>query len=559
MSPRLSFATIIATFSLSAALNTSYADPTIAYEVRRSVDSDPANATLVGVTTQTEFVDPTASEHGASYHYFVRASGGTATPIKVFGGNYDAEVFLPRTSSDEVTDLVFYTQQTTLSGTFYLLDDDAPANAQIVWPEQGDHVKSETLTLSPGQQPRLTVQLILKNRLWKADSDETAEILAYDPFSQSLIADLGPVSKAPAVAWDANLGVSNTPQGARLTWDAFNETQRNSLASSISITREIPLPVTPTVPLVVNERLPRRIQLSWQAETTAARYAVYRSETNDFSTATLRSDQVRSTTYTDGFVTPGRTYYYWITSVNDRGESATTASLSATATNEIYQLAVRSNFGSVDISPRKDYYAEGDVVTLTASPRTGYGFESWAIDETSDPSTTTTLTIQGNTSAIANYALDMPQAYRDWLSVAYPSQTELGVTGPDRDADGDGLNNLLEFTLATDEPETAGELLDFKAPQANTGNGLTYSLSAYPAKQRGSVSIQTSRDLQTWSDAQLQFQDGAWEIVGATAFDLGLSAEESTSHSGYWTLTLQTTPTHGQPSYLRLGASIAAQ
>ena len=47
------------------------------------------------------------------------------------------------------------------------------------------------------------------------------------------------------------------------------------------------------------------------------------------------------------------------------------------ATVSYYQVKVSGDFGTVDLSPKQDYYAKDTKVTLTATPKAGYKFDAW--------------------------------------------------------------------------------------------------------------------------------------------------------------------------------------
>ena len=59
--------------------------------------------------------------------------------------------------------------------------------------------------------------------------------------------------------------------------------------------------------------------------------------------------------------------------------------------------------GTVSLSPSGGTYASGTVVTLTASPASGYNFSSWS-GNASGTSTTTQVTMLGNMNVTANFS-----------------------------------------------------------------------------------------------------------------------------------------------------------
>lgn len=260
-------ASALVALTLSLLASFSAAAATVAYEVRRSTENDVATASLVGITTSHAFVDPTPAQQGAQYYYFVRAAGGATKDIRIFNNSIDATVFFPRTSSSEVPDLIYYTQRTSFSWTFLIVDDDSPQASDILWPEPGDVL--------------------------------------------------------------------------------------------------------------------------------------------------------------------------------------------------------------------------------------------------------------------------------DWIGLMYPGETALEAIGPDSDIDGDGLNNYLEFALATDAPETPASLPDYRAPQANAGQPFNLRVSTYLPEQRADLIVETSETLSDWKCGTLAFSDGAWVLESASDLGLVVHAEESATVPGYWTLQIE--------------------
>ena len=66
-------------------------------------------------------------------------------------------------------------------------------------------------------------------------------------------------------------------------------------------------------------------------------------------------------------------------------------------------IAPSSAAGSVSKSPNKPTYADGEAVTLTATPNSGYTFSNWTGDA-SGSTNPITLTMDGNKTVIANFA-----------------------------------------------------------------------------------------------------------------------------------------------------------
>ena len=71
-----------------------------------------------------------------------------------------------------------------------------------------------------------------------------------------------------------------------------------------------------------------------------------------------------------------------------------TANFTSTTPTCTYTLSVSTNppgGGRVTISPQKSTYCAGDVVTLTATPYSGYTFSSWSGGMQEDRSTRSPL------------------------------------------------------------------------------------------------------------------------------------------------------------------------
>lgn len=127
-----------------------------------------------------------------------------------------------------------------------------------------------------------------------------------------------------------------------------------------------------------------------------------------------------ATTYASGTVvtltaTPasGYTFTGWSGDVTGTASSVTvtmTANRTVTAnftnsTGTTYTLTTTANpgaGGTITRSPNATSYAAGTVVTLTATPASGYTFSSWS-GGASGSGTTTTVTMNANTSVTANF------------------------------------------------------------------------------------------------------------------------------------------------------------
>jgi FtsP/CotA-like multicopper oxidase with cupredoxin domain len=81
------------------------------------------------------------------------------------------------------------------------------------------------------------------------------------------------------------------------------------------------------------------------------------------------------------------------------------ASVTANYTQYEYSLTITSAHGTVAQNPNQATYHEGDVVQLTSTPAAGWSFANWSggLTGTANPGS---VTIHGNTSITANYAVD---------------------------------------------------------------------------------------------------------------------------------------------------------
>lgn len=93
------------------------------------------------------------------------------------------------------------------------------------------------------------------------------------------------------------------------------------------------------------------------------------------------------------------------TGISYNGSAPDLGAIESGATTTTYTLSISSSpaaGGSVGRSPNASTYTAGTVVTLTAIPASGYIFSSWS-GGASGTSSTTTITINANTSVTANF------------------------------------------------------------------------------------------------------------------------------------------------------------
>ncbi|EDY83978.1 Fibronectin type III domain protein [Verrucomicrobiia bacterium DG1235] len=436
----LSFTTI----GLLKCPNIVQANQTVSYEIRRSNSADLSSSTLVGTTSSTHFIDTDAKVQDATYHYFVRASWGTQVDLLIFGKTIPARFFYPSTSSDEVPDLLYHTQESSFSGAFFLLESESTSAPSLIWPENKDLL------------------------------------------SETIIEELGTITRAATVDWTANLALINSPAGIEIEWDPFQSFGRNSSIQTLDITRDIPEPTPPSEIVIDSITTPGTIHISWKASLSAASYTIYRSTSDNRQLATKIAENTTAVTYTDSNIIPG------------------------------------------------------EEITILSDAHPGYAFSNWLInDESVQSSNSYTIMIESDTHVEASYELAMPESYINWIDQISPSTINLHLIGPDKDIDRDGLVNYLEYILATDEPTHPSERTDYVAlSPIENGNKLAIQFSAIPSLQSGELWVASSTDLKNWQNAQLLFDDQDWTLEGDTAFDMSIESELAISTEGRWEINL---------------------
>jgi hypothetical protein len=102
---------------------------------------------------------------------------------------------------------------------------------------------------------------------------------------------------------------------------------------------------------------------------------------------------------------PNGTYYFVVTAYNTAGlESGYSNQVSASSSATRYQLSARVASGSGTISPTSGTYDAGTVVTLTATPASGYRVSSWTgTNNNNSTSTTNTVTMSSNRSVTVSF------------------------------------------------------------------------------------------------------------------------------------------------------------
>jgi uncharacterized repeat protein (TIGR02543 family) len=124
---------------------------------------------------------------------------------------------------------------------------------------------------------------------------------------------------------------------------------------------------------------------------------------------------------------PGRTTnqaYEWYAVANDGTTSTTSATWNFTTTNTAgYTLTVNKvGNGTVTKDPNKSTYTSGEVVTLTATPDTGYVFDGWsgALSGSINP---TTITMDADKVVTATFLAEVTRTLSSgWNLLALPLQ-----------------------------------------------------------------------------------------------------------------------------------------
>jgi hypothetical protein len=111
-------------------------------------------------------------------------------------------------------------------------------------------------------------------------------------------------------------------------------------------------------------------------------------------------------------------------------EGTATSASSFSVTAPTYTLTVSpTSGGSVSLSPSGGSYGEGTVVTLTANPSSGYGFDGWggALSGTTNP---ISLPMNGNKTVSASFSVLPPGTYSLGVSVVGSGSVAVSPPGP---------------------------------------------------------------------------------------------------------------------------------
>ena len=170
-------------------------------------------------------------------------------------------------------------------------------------------------------------------------------------------------------------------------------------------------PPAPTISLPANNAsgIALSTTLTWGAATGAATYYVQVSSAVDFLSGMILDDSTQAPTVSKAVVLPSNcTQYYWhVRAKNAGGLSAWTAGTFTTIKK--FALTITEANGNVATTvggnPGTTPFDSGTVVTLTATPATGYHFASWSggLSGTTNPAS---ITMTGAQSVTAGFAIN---------------------------------------------------------------------------------------------------------------------------------------------------------
>ena len=254
------------------------------------------------------------------------------------------------------------------------------------------------------------------------------------------------------------------------------------------------------------------ITVSWAHNSTnnAENYTLQRrpdtSGENSFGTISTNSvspNEYTSYSYSDTAVTGGATYDYRVRFSNQSGDSNYTAPVSAMADPQpptTYSLSVTAVNGSVAVAdaqgaalqPPYNDIAENTVLTLTATPDTGYSFTGW----------TGATPVQG---------------HPEQATVTMDNNKEVTAAFTGGQANNPPIINTIQGRTVTQPPDaplsfnaTESQLLELQlsASDPDTGDTFTYSIDmqATPAPPAGisANSINAQTGLFGWTPASDQ-------------------------------------------------------
>lgn len=199
--------------------------------------------------------------------------------------------------------------------------------------------------------------------------------------------------------------------------------------------------------------------------------------------------------------------------------------------------------GSIDVTPNQTTYAYGEIITLTATPDTGWDFTSWSGDAAGS-TTPLTLTITGDTAVTANFSraqytitatiigsgsilthpIQSTYEYGDVVTLTAFADFGWTFTGWSDDLSGSNTSETLIVT--GDQNVTATFTQDTYVLTVNTaGNGAVVSNPLQSTYTYGEVVTLTAN------------ADPGWEFIGWSGDLSGSDNPDSLTMSGHKTVT----------------------
>lgn len=192
-----------------------------------------------------------------------------------------------------------------------------------------------------------------------------------------------------------------------------NMTSGNAILQKWAIILEqdiAPPAITDLVAIVLSEN---SALVEWQTDEPADSLVSYGTSSGVHPLEESDSALVTDHAVTLTGLTPDTTYYFVVSSADGAGNTAQSQEGSfVTDSVEVeYSLAVASSGqGTVQINPNKPTYQNGEIVTLTAIPDSGYQFAGWSGDA-SGTANPIQITMDSNKSVTTFFELVEPGTY----------------------------------------------------------------------------------------------------------------------------------------------------
>ncbi|MCE5249036.1 InlB B-repeat-containing protein [bacterium] len=206
--------------------------------------------------------------------------------------------------------------------------------------------------------------------------------------------------------------------------------------------------------------------VSWDTVSRAQSYTIEESTNSTFADSTSKTIVGTSDTYKN---TAG-TYYYRVRANNATGSSGWSNTVVVTVSRIQYTLTLAVNtaeWGTTNPSAGAHTYDEGTEVTVTAIPSEGYRFAGWTGSVMNATNATTTVTVTGNMTVVANFEKIPAGQYALTLAVNTESW---GTTNPS--AGVHTYDDGTEVTI-TATPASGCRFVSWTGDVANTTNAST--------------------------------------------------------------------------------------